>query len=355
MILGELWWTRLVNSVRFLDDIKDELMDKKSVMLCFDDDIPWCDIMIDTLEQQIPFLTETHAFEIHNAAKIKEKPGEYLFNKYISEHERIHDYWITQTHEEFIGKNENTPLHHRALCITGISTENAADWVKTVNDYLENCNTDEHGVFILIVQGASPISSKHIETIKYSDYVTDYDCLMLCMTVLSSEKCNSIQKQYVSEIASNIAKNNIEIAGVLASEGYKLAISPFKTTSAALHCYDIRIANLSERVKSGVWEAQIKLVFPRLEEFRCKLAQKYDAKLKSHLPITSSSGERVDKVSDLELGQLYFICSSNRNILQKYEFEMLKKMRETRNLLAHQNTLTIDQLTALNFFNEKFS
>ncbi len=48
---GELWWRRLVNSARFLDDLKDTLADDKSVLLLFDTDIPWLDIMTETLEQ----------------------------------------------------------------------------------------------------------------------------------------------------------------------------------------------------------------------------------------------------------------------------------------------------------------
>lgn len=45
---GELWWRRLVNSARFLDDLKDTLADDKSVLLLFDTDIPWLDIMTET-------------------------------------------------------------------------------------------------------------------------------------------------------------------------------------------------------------------------------------------------------------------------------------------------------------------
>lgn len=348
MILGELWWTRLVNSVRFLEDVKDCLTDKKSVMLSFEGDIPWCDIMVETLEQQIPFLTETHAFEVHNSANIKETPDEYLFKKFTSEYERTHSYWVTKSKVEFLAESKTTTLHHRALCITGINSGNAAAWTKTVNDYIDACTEEEHAVFILISNGVSPITSKHIETIRYSDYVTDYDCLMLCMTLLSSEKCSSVQKQYVSEIASNIAKNNIEIAGILASEGYSLAVDPYKTAYEALNSYDIKVTSLSDRVKVAVWEAQIKLVFPRLEDFRRELVEKHKEKLQACLPITSSSGERVERVSDLEIGQLYFICNGKHHILDKSEFELLKKMRDARNTLAHQEVLSIEKLTALN-------
>ena len=346
-MLGELWWTRLVNSVRFLDAVKDELFNGKSVVMSFDNEIPWQDFMVETLEQQLSFLTETHMFKIHDVSDVKDKPGEFLFKNYCSEYDRTHNYWPSMTYEAFLASNQNSPLKHRVVCISGVTSANANAWLKTVNDYLDCCNDEEHGVFVLITQGMPTASSKYVETVRYTDYVSEYDCLMLCMTVLSSEKCTPEQKRYVSEAASSIARGNIHVAGALASAGYQLALSPYETASYALRECDVKIISLHERVKVGIWKTQIKLVFPKLEDFRREIIIKYKTKLQEYLPITSSSGERVDKATDLELGQLYFICGKS-SILEKKEFEMLKKMREARNKLAHQDVLTITQLKELN-------
>ncbi len=348
MIIGELWWNRLVNSVRFLDDVKDILMDGKSVIMNFSDEIPWLDIMTYTLEQQLDFMTDTRSFEIHDASKIQESPGKYLFERFCSESERK-KYWPDKSYEYFLAKNDNTPLHRRILCITGINSGNAVRWQKTVNEYLENRDSEERGVFILIVQGASTYESGLIGNVRYSDYITDYDCLMLCLTMLSSAKCSSIQKQYISEIAGNIAKNNVETAGILATAGLSLAENPFATASEVLHENNISVDNLYERVTTAVWEAQIKLVFPRLEDFRRELVQKHYDKIQKQLPITSSSGERVEKANEIEIGQLFYICKKDR-ILDKNEFDLLCKMRDARNLLAHRDILTYAKLTELGIF-----
>lgn len=347
MIIGEHWWGRLVNSVRFLDDVKDILMDRRSVIMNFSDNIPWLDIMTYTLEQQLAFMTDTRSFEVHDASKIRVEPGKYLFERFCSEAER-RKYWPgrDKSYERFLATNINTTLNHRIICITGINSGNADIWLKTVTEYLENRDSEDRGIFILIVQGANTNESKLIGNVKYTDYVTDYDCLMLCMTMLSSAKCSSTQKQYVSEIASNIARNNVEIAGVLATAELSLAQNPFETASEKLRNNNITINDLEERVKTAVWEAQIKLVFPLLEDFRRELVQKYQSKIQQFLPITSSAGERVDKATEVEIGQLYFICGKEK-ILDKTEFNLLKTMREARNLLAHRDILTYNKLKKL--------
>lgn len=66
---GKLWWQRLVNSARFLDDIKDPLEDDKSVLLIFDTDIPWLDIMTETLEQKLAFVNDNRTFDVLDVSK----------------------------------------------------------------------------------------------------------------------------------------------------------------------------------------------------------------------------------------------------------------------------------------------
>lgn len=342
MRIGELWWSRLVNSVRFLDDVKDAILEEKSVIMNFTGVIPWYDDLTEFLEQKLSFMTETRSFVYDDVSTVTIEPGKYLLTKYFSESER-RKYWTDKSYEQFMAENDNTTLNHRILCITGINSSNAASWLKTISEYLEYRNSDERCIFILFVQHANTNSSKFISNFQYEDYVTDYDCLMLCLTLLSSEKCSSIQKQYISEIASNIAGNNVEIAGLLAREGLSLAEDPYGTTSQVLWENDIKVNNLMEVVETAVWKAQIKLVFPKLEDFRRDIVQKYSDKIKNYLPITSSSGEKIDKPSDVEIGQLFFIAGKGK-FLDKNEFDMLNKMRDARNLLAHRDSIRFDKL-----------
>ena len=61
---GTLWWSRLVNSVRFLDDAEDSVMDERSVILLFDTEIPWQDIMLETIEQRLADRTDNRTFDV---------------------------------------------------------------------------------------------------------------------------------------------------------------------------------------------------------------------------------------------------------------------------------------------------
>ena len=348
MNLGELWWNRLVNSVRFLDDVKEALIDGKSVVLNFSDKIPWTDDLISGLEQKLSVLTDVRSFTVNDVSSDNTPPAKYLFEHYFNETER-QKYWPNRSYEQFMAENDNTPLNRRILCIKGISYMKAAAWLKTVTEYLEHRNSDERCIFILLVQQMPTNSSKLITSLKYSDYVSDYDCFMLCLTLLSSENCTSAEKIYVSEIAGNIAANNVEKAGILAKAGIALAEDTLSAAGDILAENGIILTNLNEIVEKAVWEAQIRLVFPRLEDFRREMVQKYNKQIQKHLPVTSSSGERVNKASEVEIGPLCAMCIKEK-FMMKADLDRLIRMRDARNSLAHRDTLTYKQLRELEIF-----
>lgn len=344
---GELWWNRLVNSVRFLDDIQDALMDDKSVLLLFDEDIPWQDIMIETIDQKLTDIIDSKTFDILDVSQV-DSPGTYLMERYCSKEERK-KYWPT-THgspEKFLAQNRETPLNKRYVCIIGVKYEYAAQWISSITEYLDNCDeVHEHGVFILIAEGGRVSGSKKLTEFNYADYVTDYDCMMLCLTLVSDLSCSRAEKMYLCEVASNIAHNNVEHAALLVSEKLALLQEPIATAERIYQENGIKVTNLQEVVSMAVWEAQIKLVFPKLENFRAEIIRKYEAKLQQFLPIRSSNNDRIERAADLEIGQLFYVCKENRasKITEYAEYELLRKMRDARNTLAHWEILTYEQL-----------
>ncbi len=348
-MIGELWWSRMVNAVRFLGDVQDAIESGFSVVLNFSDEIPWFDIMLEELSQNLARTSDSRTFDKYEIDD-RIKPGEFLFNKYCSEALR-RTYWVTKhkSHERFLAITPETTFHHRYLCLFGFSDKSIPSWIGSVSTYHENCQfEEEHANFILITKNANVKSSKYIKCFQYADYVTDYDCMMLCLTMLSSLSCSRTQKLYLSEVASNIANNNAELAGRLVCAELSLAEDPITVAKEIFLENQIDVPNLEKKIVMSVWEAQIKLVFPRLETLRQNLIQKYEKKLQRYLPI-SNAYERVDKASELEIGQLYYLCQSGC-FAEPGEIALLKKMRDARNALAHWNPLSYQQLLELKLF-----
>jgi hypothetical protein len=342
--IDELWWQRMSNAVMFISDVYEAIQSGKSVIMNFPDEIPWQDTLTEILIEKIRTVSAEKTVDHHDVSGVA-IPGEYLMNNYCSEKDKV-DYWFSISYEEFLSAKKNITLNHRYVFLTGINQTNAESWVKSVSDYLGFCNErQEHGEFILMVKHSNIKAVKNMQVFNYTDYVTDYDCLLLCLNIISSMKCSSGMKTYISEVASNIAGSDIEAAGYMAAEGIELVKEPLKTAQMVSG-----IQNLTEdMVTSAIWLAQIKMLFPKLEQLRKSLIQKHLNQIRSHLPYVGSDGERIDEPNALEIGELFSMCHRHK-ILGNEEFSMLSKMRSARNNLAHWKIMSYSDIIDLHIF-----
>lgn len=348
-MIGFKWWKNMVNAARYLEDAEEIIEEGKSVVLSFQKSIPWLSVMIDELIRLISENFDARSLTVIDTSEVDTSAGEYLFENFCKKETR-NTYWepVHINHIRFLASCETTTLNSCFICVTGINSENIDEWEQAVKEYHENCNLDEHCAFILVVQGDYTSSSKYVECLNFSEYTTDYDCMLLCLNLALELRCSRLKKMYLAEVASNIADNNVEIAGLLVSEGEKLIREPFKTTKEVFERNCIKYTLLRERVSSGVWEAQIKLIFPRLEDFRVEIVQKYKATLKKQLPITNSIGETIREPNDLEIGQLYAL--RNKISARADDRQLIEKMRGARNDIAHHKPVSFDKIRELGIF-----
>lgn len=346
---GVIWWKKLTNSSHLINDIRDSLWDGSSVVISCGNIIPWQNIMIEIITQKVGKKDSMRTFDIYNASDIHESSGDFLFGEYLTKDEQ-EQYWpFEESRASFLARNKITVLNRRFVCIYGISSDKAKDWISFISEYLKySKSNDEHGVFLLFIKSENIPVSKIMKAFKYEEYITDYDCMMMCLTLVSSLSCSRSEKMYLCEAASNLARNNVEIAGVLVEKESELIQSPLKAAYDILR-QSVDHSEMEDFVNSAIWEAQIKFVFPKLENFRSELIKKYESDLKKCLPIRSSNGEEVYKPSDLEIGQLYYLCTHNpsRIDVSQNELRTLEKMRDARNKIAHRETLSYDKLKSL--------
>lgn len=335
--IGNIWWTRIANPVRLIDDILNSIYDGKSVAVKYDETIPWYDIMRETIISKLEIFSDNKSFTNHEISS-KKDPGEFLMEKYCSSAERS-NYWPKAEKEEFLAKSKSTTLNNNYIFVSIEKSCNAASWVKFVDKYTSYFNEDdEYGMFILYTNDQNIKSTSNVDCYNYSDYISNYDCLMLCMTLMSAGKYSSIEKQYISEVAGQIAGNNENIAGQLVQHGRNLVQSPITITENVFRDNNVKVKEINNYVNTALWNAQIKTVFPKLEQYRAWFIQKHQSSLEAHINLVGTDKYKKNNVVELEIGEIYYICKENR-ISSKEDFDNLVKVRNARNLLAHWNVI----------------
>ena len=104
---GEIFWKRVSNASRFLDDAIDELLSGRSVVLTFEDDIPWKDVMLDVLAEKLLPCLNTCSLDPYTAEGVTD-PGEFLLRRYFNARDRS-NYWPgSGSVEKFMAEQNST-------------------------------------------------------------------------------------------------------------------------------------------------------------------------------------------------------------------------------------------------------
>ena len=339
---GEIFWKRVSNASRFLDDAIDELLSDRSVVLSFEDSIPWKDVMLDVLGEKLLPCLNTCSLDPYTAEGVTD-PGEFLLRRYFSARDRS-NYWPGGGSVEKFMAEQNSTLHRRILLITDIPETRSHAWITSVSEYLRYADPEEHAHFLLITSGTTFTGSDAIAVQSYRNYISEYDCLMLCMSLLADMKCSVLAKKYIAELAVQLADHRLEYAGQFAEYGTELLRNP---SEAVRNLYpELSFEKVEELTEQSLWEVQIRIVYPELEHFRRGFVRKYQESLKDYLPITDSAGEKITEPGGIEIGQLHHLCTAH-HIADKSDFDRLCHARDARNNLAHGDTVSYAELQKL--------
>ncbi len=349
--MGRIWWRELFDSASYCHDIVETLLSGASALLYFHLEAPWQTDFIDAISDKLLEATEEDytldVYDVHDESDA----GEYLF-RHFCRREQQDAYWPATHHsyEEYLASLTGTTLEGRTICLTGLDKKNTPAWIESIRTYLKNCPKERRAHFLLIAH-VGACESPLMPVLDYDNYVTDYACTMLCMMVTTSFPCRKAEKMYLCEVASGVSQNRAELAGLLAEKHIALIQNPDKVTLDV--CRENGFTPPSyEEINRAVWEAQIKSVFPKIENFRVDfITQHYDA-LKRRLPIDDAFGENINDPIYLEIGQLIYLCGSKHlgGEVSDCDYAMLMRMRDARNDLAHLGALSYHKLQALDIF-----
>ena len=176
----------------------------------------------------------------------------------------------------------------------------------------------------------------------FSNYVTDYDYYVYCLLSLSENtKYNISMKQYVAEIASLLCRNNAELSWGALDKPEELYSNSFEYFNS----FSTKKMSQNE-INQILWKAQIKYIFPILEDYRCCLVSKYGNILKDYLPFEFVYGDTVDDVNELELSHILYI-NKESDFLKKTELDRLVHFKDIRNDLAHMKPTSADKISKI--------
>ena len=330
MRIEEIWWKNLTNPSSFTENIICSILDGKSSAVIYKDEIPWKEDFIQNILFEVERESPNMKTNIHRISEYVE-PDEYIMQKYCNREERSL-YWGPRDHSKakFLSKSSKSTLNKSNVIIDITNADNTDEWIGFAEEYNSYFSEEEeHGVFLLLMQDTEFSGTDNIRCFDYSRYIHDFDIFMLCMTILSSQNCSIQKKQYISEIAVSLAGDNVVVAGELAEYKGSLPVNVSRIAEKVFKENGLSCDDIAVQIKTALWKAQVKILFPIIEQFRSKFIEMNYDKLRKY----KLDSYKANNVFELEVGQLYHLCYT-QGIFKK-ELNFLEKVRNARNSLAH--------------------
>lgn len=349
--MEQIWWERVPNALAFTSDIIESLVSEKSMILNCPGGLPWHFYMSEFIRESVKQRNSSKRFE--SVPDISD-PGEYLLREFCKPEKRA-DYRPTKTYAKFFAESDDIVLHERYLWVKINSKEQLERWSEFVSEYVrERGKNVDTAVFILEWTGGGNIrAKKSVKVFSFDDYVSEYDRVVFCTLAASSVKERPFIKNYLTELAAIIVDQDIELCAACLENYERFLEDPYAAIEKVVsdktrsNGNGFSFGKKKTDVEHLTWLAQIKTVYPALEEYREDFVQRYHSAIQRQLPITSSYGEVYSNPRDVELGTLKYMADSGGLNLSLKEHERLKVNKDARNKLSHLTPLSLEEIKKL--------
>lgn len=349
--MEQIWWGHVPNAIRFIQDIKDQLLEERSLILTCKGMLPWYD---DATRMIMDEVRQYNADKLMEQVEDIDDPGLYIREEYCNPLSRA-GYRPSKGAAAFLAETDDATLHQRYLWVKVRTSRQMEGWSRFVSQYVARRDPDkERAAFVLEWVGEGDVPAANgVPVYSFDGYITPYDRIVFCTLVTSDLSGSSYIKNYLTELTASVAGNDIELVAKCLQNRKEFMKRPYETI-----CRIVQEETRSDgtpfvfrqdrkAVERLVWRAQIKTVYPVIEEYREEFAERHAAEIKRLLPIKNDYGERYDEPGDVEIGMLKYMADNRRIQTTEGEMVRLTMFRNARNALSHLTPLTIEQVRNL--------
>ncbi len=338
--MKQVWWTMISKAALFIQQITDSLLKHQSLILLLPPEMPWRSEMMERLDEKLMEQNNEKRLEVTECPE--QEPGAYLLEHYCKQEKRA-QYRYGKSFAAFLAQ-ENTVLSTRYIWLKNVSGEQLAQWCQFIRDYYgHTASPAESAVFILELkeQTKIPKGISRLKNLSFSDFIEPFDVYTFCALSCAEMQLNTQQRRYLSEMVSTICGNDVELCAECIAKGSGFLESPAAclTEIAGSACRSdgspFEIALSEEKIREKIWESQVKILFPIIEQYRSGFVKKHEAEIQAALPLQNALGEEITSVCDVELGLLIQLTARGMIRLDDQNYRRLDLFRLARNTLAH--------------------
>ena len=350
--MDTIWWTRVPSARSLIESVAGNLLNEKTVLLQHNEPLPWKDTFSQIIREYVSEKNSSKSFAV---IRDENDPGKYLLNEYCKKEKRA-QYRPTKGYAAFLAESNDIVLNEYYFWVNIKDSQGLNTWCKFVSEYAKlRPKGKSKAVFLLDCQGISTKDRyKGIERINTDLFIGDYDKRIFSTLISGSINEGVLLKAYMTELLISVIGTDIELLAEIISKYKDFLADPLTAINNATQSTyrndgnEFLFSKDRAEVNHDIWKAQIKAIYPLLEEYRQTFIEKYNKQIASNcLPVENSAGEVMNDAQGLELGTLVYLAGIGKLSLSTEEYERLVLFKDARNTLSHLGILEINQIEQL--------
>lgn len=351
--MEQIWWERVPHALQFMTDITNQLLGERSLILHSSVVIPWYDYMLGKVQESVRQHNGIYGSE--TLRDIDQEAGAYLLGRFCSKRKRD-GYRPNRTYAQYLAEDDDLVLHTRYLWVRVTSGEQLADWANFATEYLTlRKGRGNAAVFILEWIGEKSAKAyKGISCYSMDEYITEYDRFAFCTLAASTVREPFYIREYLTALTSTVIGNDMELCALCLDDSKGFLEDPYGTICHIVETEsrnngDVFEYTMTEReTQRAIWLAQIKTIYPVLEEYRERMLQQNWDRVSAQVPFTLPGYRTFKETGDVELGGLKYLADERKMPIPYEQYQRLYQYKKARDTLAHLKPMSIEEIRDLN-------
>lgn len=208
--MNDIWWTQIASARRFLEQITEELLLYKSVLLSVPEWLPWSDAMCTELEKNLIASGSGRSLEFIDCPE--DDIGRFLLENYCKKEKRV-QYRPVERYAHFLARSSDIKMNYLYIWVRGVTQKRLRSWKEFIAEYY---SAVPHGMpcasFILETSTAIGIAdTRCLVPLSFEQSITPYDSFTFCALAGAETSMPEALRPYLTEVVSTLCRKDIEL------------------------------------------------------------------------------------------------------------------------------------------------
>ncbi len=327
------WWNKINSSSRIITDILESVKHRNSVIVNIFG-APFSEEFAEITQNSLRMADPENSLELIDDSEDTTDVEELLFRKYCPDDAAMAYFpTLNNTKAKFVAHCKQFRLNSSTAWVSLTDEKRAGEWIDFIREYSLNCDLLRHAVFVLQINSGSlqPVRLKKITFVSAKDYITAYDYYVYYMLETAElYSCSTLKKQYIAELLASFCADDVATADIMLNRREEILERPIELYN---ECSGQN--NPQAELQSRLWRAQMKVLFPAIEDFRYYIVRKYYDQIQKALPFETVYKFEISEAFELDLGNILAMNNAGCISLRQNDVEKIHDYKSIRDDLAH--------------------